>query len=127
MKNNNGNKSTQQASVQVNPHAAAIAEDAALQAALEAEEEVRESSHKTAAVIVEEDMVDDQVPLAEVGSKKPRREKKAIPTERRMVKVRPRKTIPKMRVGSKWYSFTQGKEVIVPIGVKRHLQERDII
>ena len=50
----------------------------------------------------------------------------AVETER-MVTVCPRKHIPNMRVGNKWYSFRQGKSERVPSNVAQILKERDII
>lgn len=43
------------------------------------------------------------------------------------VSVRPRVNIPRTRIGNTWYSFVAGKEQVVPISVKRHLEEKGIL
>lgn len=45
----------------------------------------------------------------------------------RMVKVRPRVTIPRTRIGLEWYSFTANKETLVPAFVRQHLEEKGIL
>ena len=45
----------------------------------------------------------------------------------RMVKVRPRVSIPRTRYGEDWYSFTANKECLVPAHLRRHLEEKGIL
>ena len=49
------------------------------------------------------------------------------PPPEKMVKVRPRVTEPRCRIGGAWYSFTSGKEVAVPRNVVQVLRERNLI
>jgi len=51
----------------------------------------------------------------------------AAPVEEKLVRVRPRRTIPRFRVGPKWYSVTQNVNVDLPPHVVRHLEERGIV
>lgn len=50
-----------------------------------------------------------------------------VEDELRLVKVRPRQTIPRTRIGGQWYSFTAGKECLVPKHVERLLAEKNIL
>lgn len=45
----------------------------------------------------------------------------------RMVKVRSRTYVAPFRYGTKRYSLPAGKEVLVPLAVKRHLEEKGLV
>jgi hypothetical protein len=45
----------------------------------------------------------------------------------RMVKIRPRVSIPRTRIGNDWYSFAANKDCLVPAHVRLHLEEKGIL
>lgn len=47
--------------------------------------------------------------------------------EDKLVKVRPRETITRTKIGPNWYAFQAGKECLVPRHVERLLAEKGII
>ena len=45
----------------------------------------------------------------------------------KLVTVKPLRTVPRTRIGQKWFSFTEGKPCTVPKYVRLHLQEKGIV
>lgn len=67
----------------------------------------------------------ESTPAAELKTQEPPKVQEV--KEERMVRVMPRKDVPRCRIGADWYSFRKGKSQEVPKGIVNHLESRNII
>jgi hypothetical protein len=70
----------------------------------------------------------EEPPLAEVSSMEERTlqpVREEVDASARMVKVRSREYIAPFFYGKKQYSLPAGKDVLIPLAVKRHLEEKN--
>ncbi len=87
---------------------------------------------KKAAVRLPPDAADEGGPKSaqvgpEMGAPPPVIIAVELEDQNKMVKIRPRETIPRMRYGNTWFSFTAGKECLVPKHLETQLAERGLI
>jgi hypothetical protein len=68
------------------------------------------------------DDADDPAPI-QIDADTQRAEVKAL----KMVAVRPRRTVMHTRIGSIWYNFVEGREVMVPAHVRDWLYEKKVL
>ena len=74
---------------------------------------------------------DAEPPTAEVADyteqRKPQPARSVEEDPMRMVRVRSREFIPPFFYGKKQYSLPAGKDVLLPLAVKRHLEEKNLL
>ena len=47
--------------------------------------------------------------------------------EEKLVAIRPRRTVMHTRIGTVWYNFVEGREVMVPVSVRDWLYEKKVL